>query len=129
MAMCSVDDVRVHVNPTSLEDTDIMNIILSTTSSVLTRAGSTDETNPYLIQACIHASAAIALKRARASGEYASSVETPDSKISIDGIIDEIKQHEEERDYYISQYKTYSSSVFSSFSSTCGFTSFHHGGH
>lgn len=131
MVLCVAADVRVHVNPSSILDADITTIISKISTEILTKAGSIDETNPYLIQACIHAVAAIVLKRARASGEYASSVETPDSKISIDGINDEIKQHEEERDYYISQYRTYSTSTYSSPSFNVGFASHHHhhGGH
>lgn len=122
--MCSVDDVRVHANPKFITDLEILSIISSAETNVLTKTGSTDTTNTYLIQAVIHAAAAITLKRARAKGELASNVETPESKISITGIIEEIKQHEEERDSFIKLYlNPPQSTVFASPTCVMGFNS------
>jgi hypothetical protein len=130
MALCSIADVRVHTDPTSISEFEIATIIQKATTEVLTKACSTDETNKYLIQAGIHAAAAITLKRARSAGELASSVKTPESEISTTGIIEEIKQHEEERDNYIRLYQnSVYSPVFASPTFNVGFGTHHHGGH
>jgi len=128
MALCSVDDVRVHVNPEKISDLEIYAIITGVTDEILTKAGSTDETNVYLIQAGIHAAAAITLKRARAIGELTSN-KTPEYEISYTGIIEEIKQHEAERDEYLRLFmKSSPEYMFSSPTSHAGFN--HHcGGH
>lgn len=129
MVMCSPADIRVYANPASLTDTEIASIVAGVTSDVLTKAGSTDETDTNLIQAVKHGSAAITLKRARAKGELASSVKTPESEISITGIIEEIKQHEEECAGFIQAYKAaLYGSLFSSPSCYLGFESHCHGG-
>lgn len=128
MALCTVDDVRAHVNPEKISDADITDIISVVSTEILTRAGSTDETNAYLIQAGIHAAAAITLKKARAIGELTSN-KTPEFEISFTGIIEEIKQHEAERDNYIKMYKTSIPSYsFSSVSLHAGFTHHNHCG-
>jgi hypothetical protein len=122
MAMCSTDDIKVHVNPECIADLEIDLIIESAEKYVLRKAKSSDTTNADLIEAVIHQSAAMTIKKARAKGELASSVETPESKISITGIIEEIKQHEEDRDYFISSYKeSYSPYLYSSASYHAGF--------
>ena len=121
MALCSVEDVRAHANPTHISDLEILNIISVVSTEILTIAGSTDETNPLLIQAVIHAAAATVLKRARAIGELASSLDTPESKITFTGIIEEIKQHERDRDRFLALYEMPLSHSFSSYSSTFGF--------
>lgn len=122
--MCTPTDVRVYVNPGSLTDSEIASIIAGVSADVLTKSGSTDETNANLIQAVRHGAAAITLKRARAKGELASSVKTPESEISITGIIEEIKQHEEECAGFIQSYKaSVYGSLFSSPSCHLGFES------
>ena len=132
MALCSVDDVRVHVNPDQITDADITNIIAVVTTNILTRAGSTDQTNAYLIQAAIHAAAAITLKRARAIGELSSN-DTPEFKITFTGIIEEIKRHEEDRDEFLRLYQISNPSyTFASYADNIGITSHTHshcGGH
>lgn len=129
MVLCSPTDVRVYANPSQISDAEITSIIAGVTTGILTKAGTTDDTDPYLIQAGIHAAAAVVLKQARAKGELASSVETPESKISITGIIEEIKQHEEERDSFINLYKESTGSIFSSTSFHAGFNSHYHRGY
>lgn len=128
MSLCSPDDVKNYVKPVSVSDLEITNIITRATKSVLAKARSTDETNVDLIEAGIHEAAVMVIKLARSKGELASSVETPESKISITGIIEEIKQHEAERDYFIQSYKdSVYGSTYSSPSLHCGFDH-HHGG-
>jgi hypothetical protein len=128
MALCSVEDVRAHANPVKISDADITSIISVVTTEILTKANTTLETDPYLIQAAIHAAAAITLKRARAIGELSSN-KTPEFEISFTGIIEEIKQHEAERDNYIKMYKTSIPSYsFSSVSLHAGFTHHNHCG-
>jgi hypothetical protein len=122
MSLCSVDDVRVHVDPKKITDIEIANIILRSSREVLTKAGSTDETNSYLIEAGVHAAAAMTLKLARSRGELAASVKTPNYEQNNSGIDDEIKQHEKDRDEFIVSYKnSVFGSVFSSPSYHCGF--------
>lgn len=123
MALCSVDDVRAHVNPEKITNEDITGIITVVTTEILTKANTSDDTNPYLIQAAIHAAAAITLKRARAIGELSSN-NTPEYQISFTGIIDEIRQHEQARDEYLRLYgQSNPSYVYSSPSYQCGFNS------
>ena len=130
MVLCSVADVRVHADPDKISDADITSIIAGVTTEILTRAGSTDDTNAYLKLAAIHAAAAITLKRARAAGELTTN-KTPEYEISFTGIIEEIKNHEEQKENFLNLYKAsipdYS---FSSPSFNAGFTHTHHcGGH
>jgi hypothetical protein len=129
MVICSVADVRVHADPEQISDADITSIIAGVSTEILTRAGSTDDTNAYLKLAAIHAAAAITLKRARAAGELTSN-KTPEYEVSFTGIIEEIKNHEEQRENFLSLYKAsvpdYS---FTSPSFNAGFTHHHHGGH
>lgn len=128
MAMCTVDNVRIHANPSSISDAEITSIISGISTEILTYAGSTDETNAYLKQAAIHGAAAVTLKRARAKGELASSVKTPESEITIQGIAEEIKQHEELRASFLAKYNESVTADYSGISLHCGFTSFC-GGH
>lgn len=119
MVLCSVADVRVHANPVSISSLEITGIIASVTAEVMLKSGATDASIPSIYQAIIHGAAAITLKRARAAGELASSVETPESKIQNTDINNEITKHEEERDSFIQMYMTYLMS-FSSYSIPSG---------
>ncbi|MDD3874772.1 MAG: hypothetical protein PHE01_11465, partial [Methanosarcina sp.] len=56
-----------------------------------------------------------------AIGELASSLDTPESKITFTGIVEEIKQHERDRDRFLALYEMPLSHSFSSYSSTFGF--------
>lgn len=115
MALCTVADVRIHANPTSVSDLEITGIITSVTTGVLTKSGAATASIPSIYQAIIHGAAAITLKRARAKGELASNVETPESKLQNPDIKEEIKYHEEESDFYLQMYRisSFSSSGFS----------------
>jgi len=130
MAMCTYADVRVYIDPDQISDADITSIIAASTTAILTKAGSTDQTNAYLIQAVIHDAVAITIKRARAIGELSTN-KTPEYEVSFTGIIEEIKQHEAERDEYLRLYQVSTPSYsFSSPSFNLGFSSHHHcGGH
>jgi hypothetical protein len=105
VVLCSVSDIRVYVNPRSISDLEISNIISRVKTEVHRKAKTTDESNSDITEAIIHGAVAVTLKKARSNGELAGSVESPESKISNTGIIEEIKTHEEDRDYYIQQYK------------------------
>lgn len=105
MVLCSVDDVKAYFTSATLSDADYLAIITTVSAEVLTKAGATAESNALLIQAGIHGSVAVAMKRARSSGELAASVKSGNYQIQNTGLTEEIKAHEEERDTYIQQYK------------------------
>jgi hypothetical protein len=104
VVLCSIDDVRAYINPVSVDALEISHIIQAVTKDVLAKAGTANDSNSYLVQAGIHGSVAATIKLARSKGELAGSVETPESKISNTGLIEEIKQHENDRDEYIQLY-------------------------
>lgn len=105
MVLCSVADVRAYANPISVSDSDVTAIIQRVSVDVMTKAEATDESNAFLIQAVIHGSAAVTLKKARSNGELAASVETPEYKQQNAGLIDEINSHEKEMADYIQMYQ------------------------
>ncbi len=105
MVLCSVEDVRAYANPASVSDVDITAIIQRVSTDVMTKAEATDESNAFLIQAGIHGSVAVTLKKARSNGELAASVETPEYKQQNTGLIDEINSHEKEMADYIQKYR------------------------
>lgn len=105
MVLCSVDDVKAYFTSATLSDADYLAIITTVSAEVLTKAGTTDESNALLIQAGIHGSVATAMKRARSSGELAESVKQGNYQIQNTGLIEVINTHEKEKEAYIQQYK------------------------
>lgn len=105
MVLCSVDDVKAYFTSATLSDADYLAIITTVSAEVLTKAGTTDESNALLIQAGIHGSVATAMKRARSSGELAASVKQGNYQIQNTGLIEVINTHEKEKEAYIQQYK------------------------
>ncbi|MGI6124681.1 MAG: hypothetical protein ACOYIG_10960 [Acetivibrionales bacterium] len=105
MVLCSVDDVKAYFTSATLSDADYLAIITTVSAEVLTKAGATAESNALLIQAGIHGSVAVAMKRARSSGELAGSVKQGNYQIQNTGLIEEINMHEKEKEAYIQQYK------------------------
>ena len=106
MALCSIDEVKVYAPSTTLEDTDYTNIIAGKSKEIANRArGSADASgNSDLNLACIHASAAQALRVMRINGELAASVKLGNDSTS-NNIEPDIQDHEAQAEYYIKKYR------------------------
>lgn len=73
MVLCTVADVRAVVYTKTLSDADITAIIASVSDDILGMAGTTDESNAYLIIAGKNAAYAATLRRMKTTGELAAS--------------------------------------------------------
>lgn len=106
MVLCSVSDVKVYAPSTTLTDTDYTNIITVKSKEIASKArGSADASgNSDLNLACIHASAAQALRAMQINGELAASVKLGNDSIS-NSIEPRITEHELQADYYIQKYR------------------------
>jgi hypothetical protein len=104
MPLCSVDEVRTYCSPVSVTNIDILDIIYRVSVEILLKAGSTDETNSYLIQAGVHAAVAATMKKARSNGELADRVSVDGYSQQNTGLNEEIKGHETEAEFYIQKY-------------------------
>ena len=114
MVFCTVAYVRSKISTTQTDEV-ILNIIDETSSDVLLRCGTTDETNPTIILAGKYAILAAVLSRAKTTGELAASVNTGNAQRQNTTDVD-IERYEKKSEYYISQYTSSSSYSFSSYS-------------
>jgi hypothetical protein len=106
MALCSAAEVKVYAPSTKLLDADYTAIIAIKSKEIAQRArGSADASgNSDLNLACIHASAAQALRVMQINGELAASVKLGNDQIS-NNIEPRIQDHEAQADYYIQKYR------------------------
>lgn len=110
MAMCTVADVRALVNPKSVSDTDITSIITIAGGDIAEDTGaSSNSTNSTLCRACLHASVALVLQKAKSNGELANQRQSGDTMQS-NNVNADIVFHQEKAAHYI---KKYNSSEFS----------------
>lgn len=104
MVLCSIADVRAVIYTETLEDADISALISSVSDDVLAMAGSTDESNAYLIIAGKNASYAATLRKMKSTGEMAASTKFANSQQNNTPDTD-IKAYEEKAYFYIEKYK------------------------
>lgn len=104
MVLCSVADVRAVVYTKTLTDADITALIASVSSDVLGMAGSTDETNAYLVIAGKNAAYAATLRRMKSTGELAASIKYANSQQNNSPDSD-IKAYEAKSEEYIERFK------------------------
>ena len=106
MALCSVAEVRAEVNPRSLTDEDISNLITRASRSVATLTGGSadDSSNDVLNLACIHLTAAAVLRKMRVNGELAARVKMGNSE-QQNTIDQDIQDHKTEAAKYMKKYR------------------------
>jgi ribosomal protein L12E/L44/L45/RPP1/RPP2 len=103
VVLCSVAEVRAKVYTSTLTDADITNIITEVSEEILSRAGSTDESNSNLILAGKNASAAAVLRRMRTTGEMAANVRQGNSQ-QQNSIDQDIKDYEAKAELFLQKY-------------------------
>jgi hypothetical protein len=106
MVLCSAAEVKVYAPSTKLTDTDIENIIVIKSKEIaqITRSTVDASGNSDLNLACIHASAAQALRVMQINGELAASVKLGNDSVS-NNIEPRILEHENQAGYYIRKYR------------------------
>ncbi len=105
MALCTVDDVRALVDPKTLSDTDLGNIISHAESIVtLTTGGSSSSTDTRLALACTHLSAAMTLQKMKFTGELAAQLKMG-SEAQHNNVDGDIEKHEKAAEKYMKQYR------------------------
>ena len=117
MALCSVADVRAVIYTKTLTDADITALISSVSADVLGMAGTTDESNAYLIIAGKNAAYAATLRRMKSTGELAASQKFGNSQQN-NAPDSDIKAYEAKSEEYIEKYKD--SVKLANFSLPCG---------
>jgi len=110
MALCSFAEVRAEINPRSLTDEDITNLIARTSRSVATLTGGSadDSSNDMLNLACIHLTAAAVLRKMRVNGELAARVKQGNAE-QQNTIDKDIQDHENQAAIYIKKYRNFTS--------------------
>jgi hypothetical protein len=105
MVLCSVSEVRAEVNPRSVTDEGIAELIIRTSRAVATQTGGNvdDSDNDLLNLACIHLSAAAVLRKMRINGELPARVKIGNSEQQ--NTIDHIQDHENEAAKYMKKYR------------------------
>ena len=106
MVLCAVDQVKAKVDPQSLTDLDLLDIITEAGFEVSARAGgaSTDSNDPYLNQACIHLSVADVLRRLKTNEDLPKSVmQGTGYKLETD-VEKDIQLHEDKATTFITRY-------------------------
>ncbi|MDG6245083.1 MAG: hypothetical protein QCH31_11980 [Methanolobus sp.] len=112
MTMCTVAEVRAIVDPRTIEDPDITDIISHASNIVsLSTGASTESTDTILKMACIHQSAALVLQKMKFSGELASQIKVG-SESQSNNVDEDIAKHEEIAQRYMKKYR-YGSSRYS----------------
>jgi len=104
MVLCSYADVRAVIYTETLEDADIADLIANVSADVMAMAGSTDESNAYLIVAGKNAAYAATLRKMKLTGELAASIKFGNSQQNNTPDAD-IKTYEEKAEFYIEKYK------------------------
>jgi hypothetical protein len=104
MARCSVADVRSKVFTTTT-DLQLTAIIADVDNEVSTFVGTTDQSNPNLIQAVKWAARSATLRYMVTNGEMAASIETPGYR-QQNTIDKHIEFYDNEKLKYIKLYKT-----------------------
>ena len=104
MALCTFADVRAVVYTKTLTDADITAIISSVSDDILGMAGTTDESNAYLIIAGKNAAYAATLRRMKTTGELAATIKMGNSQQNNSPDSD-IKVYEAKAEEYIEKYK------------------------
>lgn len=95
MALCTVEDVRAFFSPESLTDDDISSLIALISKNIAaTYNVSESSTDPNLQLACVHASTAATMRKAKLTGELASSVKSGNYQ-QTNAIAQDIKDHDE----------------------------------
>lgn len=117
MVLCSVADIRAVIYTQTLEDADIAALIAGVSEDVMSMAGSTNESNAYLIIAGKNAAYAATLRKMKSTGELAASTKFGNSQQNNTPDVD-IKAYEEKADFYIEKYKK--SVRFTNFSVSSG---------
>lgn len=105
MALCSVLDVRAFFSPDSMTDDDISSIIDIISDEIA--AGydvSSNSTDPLLRLACIHASTAATMRKAKLTGELASSVKSGNYQ-QDNAVAQDIKDHDDKAANFLTMYK------------------------
>lgn len=105
MALCTAADVRAIVDPKTLTDTDLGNIISHAESIVvLTTGGSSSSTDTRLVLACTHLSAAMTLQKMKFTGELAAQLKMG-SEAQYNNVDGDIEKHEKAAEKYMKQYR------------------------
>lgn len=105
MALCSVTELRACYSPKTLSNDDLEGIINQKSVEIARRArGSPNSTNSDLNQACINASAAQAMRKARANGELAGRVKIGNDELQNTNIEADIQAYEEKAEWFIQMY-------------------------
>lgn len=95
MALCSTADVRAFFSPESLTDDEISSIIALISKNIAaTYNVSESSTDPYLQLACAHASTAATMRKAKLTGELASSVKSGNYQ-QDNAVAQDIKDHDD----------------------------------
>lgn len=95
MALCTVEDVRAFFSPESLTDDDISSLIALISKNIAaTYNVSESSTDSNLQLACVHASTAATMRKAKLTGELASSVKSGNYQ-QTNAIAQDIKDHDE----------------------------------
>lgn len=95
MALCSVSDVRAFFSPVSLTDDDITSLIALVSKNIAaTYNVSESSTDPSLQMACIHASTAAVMRKAKLTGELASTVKSGNYQ-QTNVVTQDIKEHDD----------------------------------
>ncbi|MCS3924409.1 hypothetical protein [Methanosalsum natronophilum] len=102
--LCSVNEVKVLVDPKSIDDTEIEHIISHASNTVLAQSNAGPDTeNSYLKLACVHRSVSLILEKMKYNGELAQQVkfgsETQQNDVEV-----QIQQHENTALEYIRKY-------------------------
>ncbi len=104
MAMCTVADVRALINPKSVSDSDITSIIAIAGGDIAEETGvSSSSTDSTLCRACLHASAAIVLQKAKSNGELANQIQLGDS-MRAHNVNADIAWHQQRSEYFVRKY-------------------------
>lgn len=104
--MCTVADVRALVNPKSVSDTDITSIINIAGGDIAEDTGaSSSSTDSTLSRACLHASAALVLQKAKSNGELANQKQLGDSMQS-NNVNADILWHQQRSEHYVQKYRS-----------------------
>jgi hypothetical protein len=106
MALCSVSEVKAIAPSRKLLDADYTAIIAIKSKEIAQKArGSADASgNSDLNLACIHASAAQALRVMQINGELAASVKLGNDSIN-NSIEPRIQDHEAQAEYFVKKYR------------------------
>jgi hypothetical protein len=105
VALCTAANVRAIVDPKTLSDTDLGNIISHAESIVvLTTGGSSSSTDTRLVLACTHLSAAMALQKMKFTGELAAQLKMG-SEAQYNNVDGDIEKHEKAAEKYMKQYR------------------------